>query len=360
MIKKGMNESNKDITLKELLLKIQNWVRFLFSKWHLLLMAGLIGGTFGFLYAHHQKKLFIASTTFVLEQGENNGANIGQMAGLAALAGVSIGQSGGGIFQGENLFELYRSRKMIEATLLLSSPTDSALLLLDRYLLFTGSKLKWESQSPDLLQIDFRKGLTGQMLRSRDSILQAIVLDINKHYLSVGKYDKKSSIIKVDVSSPDEVFSKEFNQALVSQVNNFYVETKTRKSLDNIRILQRKADSVRAVMYGDISVAASVTDATPNLNPTRFAQRLVPTQRSQFSAETNKTILGQLVQNLEMSKMTLLKDTPLIQVIDEPIYPLPSQKLSKIKFAILGAVLTIFLCVSILLAKRMFKYVMSH
>jgi len=354
-----MSNTRPDITLKEFILKIRSWLKYLFSKWYIILITGFLGGVSGFFYAQSQKKIFTATTTFVLESGDNNGNGVSQMAGLAALAGVNLSQSGGGIFQGENLFELYKSRKMIERTLLLPSPTDSSLLLLDRYFMFHNDKERWKEQNPKLLEIDFRKNISGGLLRSRDSILQKVIQDINLFNLNVGKLDKKSGLIKIDVHSPNEVFSKEFNEALVSEVNHFYVNTKTKKSLENIRILQYKTDSVRAVMNGDISIAASVSDATPNLNPTRLAQRLVPTQRSQFSAETNKTILGQLVQNLEMSKMSLLREAPLIQVVDEPVYPLLFAKLSRIKTTMLGAIAAVFLCIFFLLGTKLLRHIMS-
>lgn len=354
-----MSNTRSDITLKELILKIQCWLKYLLSKWYIVIIAGLLGAIFGFFYAQSQRKIFTATTTFVLESGDNSGTGSSQMAGLAALAGVNLNQSGGGIFQGENLFELYRSRKMIERTLLLPSPTDSSLLLLDRYFMLHNDKEKWKKQNPKLLKIDFRKENTDDGLRSRDSILQKAVQDINLYNLNVGKLDKKSGLFKIDVHSSNEIFSKEFNEALVSEVNQFYVNTKTKKSLENIRILQYKTDSVRAVMNGDISIAASVTDATPNLNPTRLAQRLIPTQRSQFSAETNKAILGQLVQNLEMSKMSLLREAPLIQVVDEPVYPLLFTKSSRIKIALLGGISAAFLCMFFLLGTKLFRHIMS-
>src|SRR5690606_13064297 len=123
-----------------------------------------------------------------------------------------------------------------------------------------------------------------------DSIITRFADAINKDVLSVEKPDKKLSIIQVEVSSPDEVFSKVFNENLVRRVNDFYVETKTKKSTENIAILETKIDSVRSVMEGAIYSAARVSDATPNLNPTKQTQRIAPTQQAQFSAETNKVM----------------------------------------------------------------------
>jgi hypothetical protein len=133
------------------------------------------------------------------------------------------------------------------------------------------------------------------------------------------------------------------------------VQTKTKKSLQNVNMLQTKVDSVRSVMTGAIYRIASVTDATPNLNPTKQSQRIVPVQQSQFSAETNKAILGELVKNLEFSKMALLRDAPLIQEIDQPIFPLERQKTGKLKSMIIGGIVGVFLIVAYLLARKFFK-----
>ncbi len=139
---------------------------------------------------------------------------------------------------------------------------------------------------------------------------------------------------------------------MVNTVNDFYIRTKTKKSQDNIAILQRKTDSVRAVLNGSISSGAIVLDATPNLNPTRQAQRTIPIQRSQFSAETNRAILGQLVQNLELSKMNLMKESPLIEKIDEPIFPLDKNSTSKVKMGIIGCIVTILITALVLGIRR--------
>src|SRR5690606_10059089 len=136
-------------------------------------------------------------------------------------------------------------------------------------------------------------------------------------------------------TSPDEVFSKFYNETLARNVNDFYIQTKTKKSTNNIEILQKKVDSVRTVMEDAIYSAAKVSDATPNLNPTRQIQRIVPAQEAQFSAETNKAMLAQLLQNLELTKMNQLQEQPLIQLVDRPVYPLKVNELGKAKGLVL-------------------------
>lgn len=349
------------ITLKELIFKVKEWFRYLLSKWLIILVFGLIGGLLGFIYAYFKKPVYTASTTFVLEDGGASGGGLGNLGGLASMVGVDVG-GGGGIFQGDNILELYKSRKMIERTLL-SEVTfvDKKQLIVDKYIDINNLREVWK-KTPELNGIQFRtkNSLTNvKSIRLLDSVLGSIVNEINKNYLKVGKPDKKLSIIKVEVKSPEESFAKAFNEQIVKNVNDFYIQTKTKKSLENISILQQKTDSVRRTMNGDIYAAAAVTDATPNLNPTRQVQRVAPVQRSQFSAETNKAMLSELLKNLEMSKISLRKETPLIQVIDQPTFPLERQKLGKSRGIIFGGLLFGFLCVLGLLVKKIFSEVIG-
>lgn len=351
-----------EISLRDLILKVREWWRYLLSKWMIILLFGLVGGALGFVYANFKKPVYTATTTFVLDDEKSNG--LGSLAGLASVAGINIGGGGGGIFEGDNILGLYKSRTMLQKTLLTPIKFDGRnQLLVDRYINFNELRKQWANK-PLLANLQFSEDSikTGNQFsdqaRLKDSVLGVIVMDLNKNYLTVAKPDKELNTIEVDVKSGDEIFAKTFNDELVKNVNEFYITTKTKKNLQNVTILQHKTDSVRAVMNGAIYSAAAVSDATPNLNPTRQVQRVAPIQRSQFNAETNKTILGSLVQNLEMTKMSLLKETPLIQVIDNPIYPLKEEKLGRLKGIVLGGILFGFFTVLFLLVKRFFSELM--
>ena len=325
-----------DLSLKEVIFKLVRLFKFLLSKWVTILLLAVLGGSLGIAYSTFRKPTYTAVTTFVLEE-EKGGGGLGSLAGLASMAGVDLANGGGGIFQGDNILELYKSRKMIEQALRTQVVYNGKKqLLVDCYITFNQLRTEWDKK-PALKNISFNPTPGKEFSRLQDSLMGTIVSNINRNYLSVIKPDKKLSIIKVDVNSKDEYFAKVFNDEIVKRVNDFYVQTKTKKALENVKILDQKTDSVRRVMNGAIYSAAAVADATPNLNYTRQTQRMAPIQRSQFSAETNKAILSSLVQNLEMSKIALRKDAPLIQVIDEPIYPLDNDRLGKLKGGALGA-----------------------
>lgn len=318
------------------------------------MLAGIIGGLAGYCYAVIRKTNYIATSTFVLdEQGSRGG--LSQYAGLASMMGVDLGGGGGGIFQGDNIIELYRSGSILKATLLSSDEFDGKKqLLLERYIEFNKLKERW-AKKPELQNLSFR---SEPFNRLQDSVLNDIIEDINENYLFVGKPDKKLSVLKVEVKARDELFAKSFNDLIVKNVSDYYIQTRTKRSLENVSILQHQADSIRAALSRDISSVALSIDANPNINPARQVLR-VPSQRRQVDAEANKAILAELVKNLEISKVNLRKETPLIQVIDSPVLPLKKDKPGKAKSIVGGAILFMFLLSVTLILRRVYFFIMK-
>src|SRR5690606_7059780 len=123
---------------------------------------------------------------------------------------------GGGIFQGDNILELYKSRTMIEKTLLSETEYQGKQeLLIDRYVAMNNLREQW-SENSQLADFHFRS--ENEANRLQDSIMGMIVSDINENYLEVVKPDKKLSIIEVKVQAKDETFAKVFNNEIVKNV----------------------------------------------------------------------------------------------------------------------------------------------
>jgi hypothetical protein len=302
-----------------------------------------------------KKPIYTATTTFVLEEGDKTSA-LGGLGGLASMAGIDLG-GGGGLFQGDNIIGLYKSRTMIQKALLTNAKINNQEeLLIDRFINTYKLKEKWSKT--DWSKASFAD--TTKFTKLQDSILREVVKTINKEHLTVSKPDKKLSKIQVDVKSMDEDFAKAFADEIVRAVNLFYIQTKTKRSSQNVAILQHKTDSVRAVMNGAIFTASQVSDATPNQNPTKMTQRTAPMQKAQFSAETNKAVLSEFLKSLEMSKANLLKETPLIQVIDYPILPLEMEKLGKAKAMVLGGIMFGILGIIYLIFRSTLKNIKSE
>jgi hypothetical protein len=343
-----------DISLKELIEKFREWFAYLLSQWKIIVLAGFIGAALGLTYSLIKKPVYTATLTFALED-EKSGGGLSGALGLASSFGFDIGSGGGSIFTGSNLTELFKSRNMVEQTLLTPVLVDGKTIsLAEMYIQNKKWREDWEKK-PKLLTIHFlpntnRKDFT----RAHDSILGVIYTNLSKSSLSVGQRDKKVAIISIDVFSNNELFAKYFCEALAMQVGEFYVATKTEKSRANMAILQKQTDSIRGELNGAITGVAAANDNTFNLNPAMNIRR-APSARRQVDVQANTAILTELVKQTELAKVTLRKETPLIQVIDRPILPLKKEKFGKAKGIVIGGFLAGFLMVLGLTFKRLLR-----
>jgi len=352
-------KDSDEISLKELIEKIKEWVGFLKTKWKLIIAISAIGGILGFVYASFQKPTYKAVMTFVLDDAQGGGGMSGAM-GLASTFGIDLGGGGsGGMFTSSNILELMKSRLVIEKTLLNAVPYSNngkpeTISLAEYYIRTNELRDKW-SKKPALANIQFapttdRSNYTLQ----QDSILQTISAAIIKNNLTIAQKDKKVSIISVEVKTEDQVFSKLFCEQLAKETSDFYIETKSKKARINVDILQKQTDSIRGELNGAITGVASAMDNVFNLN-TALSSRAAPSKRKQVDVQANTAILTQIVAQLELAKVTLRKETPLIQVIDQPILPLEKEKLGRLKSLILGGFLAGFLTVLYLVVGKLYK-----
>ena len=152
----------------------------------------------------------------------------------------------------------------------------------------------------------------------------------------------------------DEKFTKYVCERLAKEVSDYYIETKSKKARINSEILKKQVDSVRAELNNSISNVASEIDNNYNLNPA-LSKKASAGKKKAIDVQANTAILTQLVTQSELAKIALRKETPLIQLIDKPIYPLDMQKSSKLKFLIIGGLLGAFMVTFYLLLARIIK-----
>jgi len=336
---------NEEISIHDFVKGVVNLFKYLRTKWVKIIVVVFLGGGIGFTYAYIQKPKYTAVLTFALEDEKGGGAISGAL-GLASTLGFDMGGSAGGAFSGSNLIELMKSRRLVEQTLLSQVTSEGKeITLVELYLKFTGLRSKWEedSNANSIFQFLPGKNRAGFSLQ-QDSLLGLVYADIVKNKLVVEQKDKKVSIISLSVTSDNELFSKYFAETLAKEVSVFYIDTKSKKARNNVIILQKQSDSIRTELNNAITGVAIANDNTYNLNPA-FNVKRTPSSKRQIDIQANTAILTQLVTNLEMAKATLLKETPLIQVIDTPILPLSiirkSKLVSAIQFAFVSGLLMV-------------------
>ncbi|TAF59850.1 MAG: lipopolysaccharide biosynthesis protein [Flavobacterium sp.] len=355
-MEENIQNNTEEISLKELIVKAKEWYHYLLMRWKLIVLAGISGGILGLTYSIIKKPMYTATLSFALED-EKSGGGLGT---LASTFGIDLGSGGGSMFAGSNLTELFKSRAMVEKTLLSTVPDDNGkpITLAEVYIKNNDWREKWEDV-PRLKAIQFMPGVKRTYFtRVHDSILGVMYDNLSKKSLTVAQKDKKIAIINIDVNDKNELFAKQFCENLAKTVSDFYVTTKSKKAKMNMDILVRQTDSIRGELNGAITGVAVANDNTFNLNPALNVRR-APSARRQVDVQANTAILTELVKQTELAKVTLRKETPLIQVIDRPILPLKKEKFGKAKGLVLGGFLAGFLTVLFLIGRRVMKEVMS-
>ena len=341
-------ENIKDeISLKVLKIKIKELFSIILAKWKIIFLFCILGAIFGYYYSTNKEDVYVAELTFTVE----NDKPMILGGSLASTLGFDLGGSNNdGIFSSANIIELFKSRRMIEKTLLTSiSLNNKNITLADMYIFVNPSNLRALKTENILFPLNKNRQ---EFSRLQDSILGTIYNEIKKDYLKIDQLDKKTSIAKVEMRFKNELFAKYFLDALAKVVSDDYNEMKTKKSKINMMVLQRQTDSVRVELNNAINGLDFSIQNHLNLD---LNDRKVNPKKQQVDIEINTKVLTELIKQLEISKVTVRKDTPLIQVIDSPILPLPKEEFGKMKGIVLGIVFAALFMGLGLIFKRIFK-----
>lgn len=330
--KKDYIEEEK-ISLGFLIRRCHFWIEFILSKWLFVGIGAVLMIALLLAYNALKTKVYEAKTTFVLDK---EGGGFGELGSLASLAGVNVGAAlaeGSVLFQMDNILELYRSRRMIEKTLLTHVEVNGEeVQLIKRFAISNELDVAWADEGASLEDFE---GPIAEFSRVQDSLLRESVKIINEAFLVVGKPNRRAAILEVGFKHKDEVLAKLFTETHVKNVNQFYLETKTKKSAANLKILQVQADSVKRVLDESLLNLAQIDENIPNPNPL-YKTSQVPYQKAMIDVQANSAIYQEIVKQLEMAKVAHRNQMPLIQIIDEPRYPLPDNRWALLKTLVIG------------------------
>lgn len=342
----------EEVTIRDIFISIRKWIRFFRRKWMYILIAFIVGGSIGFLFVKLSKTKYIATTTFIVDAP---GGDVQTPSVLGSILGP--GSSNPGLFAGDNLKWLYTSPSMLEKALLTPVPEKNNQLLVN-WLIEIDEKLKESVKKVKVARFGSAVSPENMTLQQR-AILKSAVGRLRKDYISVGNIESTTGVISVTVTSLNEHFSKELSDVLVNTVNSFYIATKTKKTAEQVASLEKKVAEYDRDINRSMYRAASAVESIPNANPNLQTIAVAP-QREGVDIQVNSTLYSQMVAQLEAAKVALSKETPIIQIIDAPSYPLSGSKPSLMTYAGGGAILASVLVMMVLFGIRFYKETMAN
>jgi hypothetical protein len=335
------NTTEDYYSIYDLISRTKYFLKYLISKWWVMLLACLLGATIGWAFYYLQKPKYQALTTFILE--DKSAASGGSLAGLASQFGLSLGMSGSGsIFGGDNILDILKSKKIVEHVLLTNADsTRGNLTLADRYLDFSHIKKRWQNK-PKLAQISFIR--SNPLTAEQDSVLNLVYEDVVRNNLTTERASKQGTIIRVQITAPDAIFAKLMAERLVIEASKLYMNIRVGNLQANILELQSRSDSLLVLLNRKSFVAAASQPL--DINPA-IRTAAVPVEIANRDKTVLATLYAEVTKNLEASKMLLSQETPVIEMLDVPGLTLKDTRREKLSTCIAGAFGGLFLFILI-------------
>lgn len=325
-------QEDEAFSFKLLINQYKRQLLFTLGYWKTLSIAGIVSAIVAIAYAFFQPVTYTARTTFVVEDAKSGGGSL--VSALSGSLGIDLGGMSGSnsMLAGDNVLELLRSNSLIKKTLLTKFDTSGANTLADVYAEVYGWKANWKNNSAINKEIHFN---IIPLTRLEDSLLQIMVERIKLKEISVAKPDKKLGFFELQFSSRNEVLSKLFCVNLINEATTFYINTKTGRLRKNIERLQMRADSLGVLLNRKTLSAAEASVQTLDVN-LAYASPSVNAEISSRDKFMQSTVYAEIVKNLELSKTALAQESPTVQLLDTPEFPLKKNKISKFKYALMG------------------------
>jgi hypothetical protein len=342
-----MNEKQlpeDQISPKSILLSLFSLKTTVKKEWKLILSMGVIGALCGVLYdvTHVHPSYYSAKLVFNLESsgGAAGGGALGDLASALGLGSPATS----GLFAGENFNDLIRTRRTAEKALLSEVTIKGKKWILANYFLKHGKAIEEFYEDDEAIQPPFLFKHTN--IEDLDS-LEIRNLNTVREYFSartdVVQENRKSSFQSIITETFDQDLSIIWLKALMKSVTEYYRETKTEKSRELYDIMKRRTDSLRASLYGTEYRLSKQIDQNQNIvaQAGRIEEMRLQRNSSQLGA-----MYVQALQQLDNIRMTMIRESPIVTIIEEPRQPLQGRhyRFGRIinGLAILGVILAFF------------------
>jgi len=338
-------DKTDDITLKEFLRTFSDYKSEILSRKKLIFITVLIFSVFALLLSKVIESKYQADITFVVQSPTSKSSSLSDIGNIASSFGFDIGSSES-TFSQANVMELFKSRRIIEATLLKSADVNDKknILLIDYYANVKNLRNSsgWINDKIDKIDFNIKSN-------KRDSLISLFWNDIVKDNLEVSFNSNDASIITLSFIFQDQYFAKVFVENIIEEMGKFYVGYNTSQSRNTLEFIQNRADSV----YLELKLAEEEYAKIKDINQriVKASGRLKELQLMR-TVQVLNTMYLELVKNLELSKLTLLKETPIIEVMDGPVLPLEDKKIKPlVLYAIFVFLAILLISIYIILRK---------
>ena len=329
-------KNNDEASFKGIIVTISDYKNELKKRLLIILAVAIIFSLIGFGFSRSQEDQYNAVISFIVED-QSEGSNLSTISGMANMIGIDMGGSATSSFNQQNIIELLKSRKIIERTLNNTCKIEGKSdLLINHYIRI--NNLITDSSAINLSSNYYN-----------DSITRIVWFRIIDRDMDILFQNDKANILDLSFESLNAELAKNFTEIVIDEISEMYIDYQTEKSRNVLDNLQSRSDSIFKSLKISERNFAKVKDN--NMRVMTASGRLEELQYMR-EVEILQAVYLELRKNIELSHMSVLNETPLIQIVDKPVLPLENINRSNLFWIVIFTFLGVFtICFIIILRK---------
>jgi len=343
---------NEDqFSFKKVLFSLFSIIPFIRKNYIIILVGSLVGLISGlYLEIYKNNNIFYKSDIVFIMDSEV-GASSGALSDLASSFGLSANFGGNNaLFSGENFKELLKTKAIFRRALLKKVIWNGKQEIFANLFLKKSriEEFEWSNLPQDFYIHRFKSSELKDLDVQDRNVLDMIYLHLKEKTFLVSE-NQKSSFLKLSVETRNDTLSYIWSKLYLKTVTDFYIDTKTKKSKELLVIMSSRVDSLRSALYFTQGKLANFQDQNQQII---FQKAKVISERLQMNSTQLQGMYLESVRNLDNLKFSLIKESPLLNIISDTELPLSPTPKSKGTITFLGTLLGFFFsCIIVYLIK---------
>lgn len=324
-----------EISLKELIIYSRIYGSAIKKVWWRILLLAIVLSLTSYLYFSAKPSLYEARLTFMLNEDEGNYLN--GMTSILGQFGLPISNQRVNI---SKVLELSTSRKIIQKAIFKKEEVGGEMDFLANHLLDVyGFGEKWSNSKSGISNLKFSHTDYKEFSINENFVLQSLCIAIagtpanRSNALLETDFGQNTTIMSYVMTTEDEDLSYHLTNAIFNATSDFYVEKSTEKQQITHKVLLTKRDSTLKMLDEMEYQFADLSDRSSGL----FSKRAeVKRERARAEMIQISSGLAKLEENIALTEFAIENNTPILQIIDAPIFPLKEVKIGWNKSVLIG------------------------
>lgn len=349
-----MKLEGDQFSFKKVLFSIFLIIPFIRKNILLVLIGSSIGLLVGLYIELYKNSSILYKSDIVFIMDSEAGASGGALSELASSFGLS-GNFGGNntLFSGENFKELLKTKAIFRRALLKKVVWNGKEEIFANLFLKKSriNEFEWSGLPEDFYKHRFKSSEIIDLDLQDRNVLDMIYLHLKEKTFLVAE-NQKSSFLKLSVETRNDTLSYVWSKLYLKTVTDFYIDTKTKKSKELLIIMSSRVDSLRAALYYTQGKLANFQDQNQQII---FNQAKIISERLQMNSTQLQGMYLESVRNYDNLKFSLIKESPLLNIISDTELPLTPSPKSKGTITLLGTLLGFFFSCVIIYLINLYK-----